>query len=130
MDFFKFGGKVRGERFEFRQSGVFVILLPERATMSQWYKKSDLKRWDNSQGRWLFVFILYRVMNIQRTVSTDEDRFLLCLKVCVYDLRTQSKESKLVDYLSEQDTEKMLMQEKVLLQTYAQHTIHKLIPKL
>ena len=31
MDFFKFGGKVRGERFEFRQSGVFVILLPEQA---------------------------------------------------------------------------------------------------
>lgn len=99
------------------------------ATMSQWYKKSDLKRWDNSQGRWLFVFILYRVINIQRTVSTDEDRFLLCLKVCVYDLRIQSKESTLVDYVSEQDTE-MLMQEKVLLQTYAQHTIHKLIPKL
>ena len=100
------------------------------ATMSQWYTESDLERWDNSQGRWLFVFILYRVKNIQRTVSTDEDRFLLCLRVCVYNLRIQNKESKLVDYLSEQDTEKMLMQEKVLLQTYPQHTIHKLIPKL
>ena len=100
------------------------------ATMSQWYTESDLERWDNSQGRWLFVFILYRVKNIQRTISTDEDRFLLCLRVCVYNLRIQNKESKLVDYLSEQDTEKMLMQEKVLLQTYPQHTIHKLIPKL
>ena len=56
----------------------------------------------------------YTVINIQRTVSTDEGRFLLCLKVCVYDLRIQSKASKLVDYLSEQDTQ-MLMQEKVLL---------------
>ena len=56
----------------------------------------------------------YTVINIQRTVSTDEGRFLLCLKVRVYDLRIQSKASKLVDYLSEQDTQ-MLMQEKVLL---------------
>ena len=76
------------------------------------------------------MYSFYTVKNIQRTVSTDEDRFLLCLRVCVYNLRIQNKESKLVDYLSEQDTEKMLMQEKVLLQIYPQHTIHKLIPKL
>lgn len=103
--------------FDNLESSLFSY-LNRLATMSQWYTESDLERWDNSQGRWLFVFILYRAKNIQRTVSTDEDRFLLCLRVCVYDLRIQSKESKLEDYLSDQDTEKMLMQEKVLLQTY------------
>lgn len=36
----------------------------------------------------------------------------------MYDLRIESKESKLVDYLREQDTENMLMHEKVLLQTH------------
>lgn len=120
---------MRDLSFNNLESSLFSY-LNGLATMSQWYTESDLERWDNSQGRWLFVFILYRVKNIQRTISTDEDRFLLCLRVCVYNLRIQNKESKLVDYLSEQDTEKMLMQEKVLLQTYPQHTIHKLIPKL
>ena len=31
MDCFKFGGKVRGEGYEFQQSGVFIILLSEWA---------------------------------------------------------------------------------------------------